>query len=79
MNRNNLNKARILWQDAISYKTGDKIPQSVSVFETTGLLIEENDDYVIVEKPITTDTKTGKGYPDKQPNFFLIPKVAIIE
>jgi len=79
MNKNNPKKVRVLWQDAISHRTGDKIPLSISNFETIGLLVNENDNCVLIKKPVTINTKTGKNYPDKQPNFFLIPKVLILE
>ena len=60
MNKNNTKEVKILWHDAISYKTGDKIPVSISILETTGLLIKENGDYVIIENPVTINTRTGK-------------------
>lgn len=65
---------KILWQDAISYRTGDKIPLSVSILETTGLLAKEDNDFVVVEKPVTINTRTGKSYPDKAPTFYFIPR-----
>lgn len=74
MNKNNLRKVRIVWQDAISYRTGDKIPHSISIFETIGLLAKEDGDYVVIEKPITINTRTGINYPDKQPTFYFIPR-----
>lgn len=64
---------KILWHDAISYRTGDKIPLSVSILKTTGLLVKEENAYIIIEKPITINTRTGENYPDKQPTFYLIP------
>lgn len=74
MNKNNSKMVKILWQDAISYRTGDKIPLSVSILETTGLLVKEDGDYVIIEKPVTINTRTGKNYPDKTPTFSFIPR-----
>jgi hypothetical protein len=75
MNKNNLQKVKIVWQDATSYKIGDKIPHSISIFETTGLLAKENDNYVIIEKPITINALTGKNYPEeKYPTFCFIPR-----
>lgn len=74
MNKNNIQEVKILWHDAISYKTGDKIPVSISIIETTGMLVKENDDYVIIEKPVTINTRTGQNYPDKQPAFYSIPR-----
>ena len=79
MNKNNLQKVKIVWQDAISYRIGDKIPHSISIFETTGLVVKEDNNYTIIEKPITINTLTGKNYPDKQPYFFSIPKATILE
>lgn len=75
MNKNDLQKVKIVWQDATSYRIGDKIPHSISIFETTGLLVKEDKDYVIIEKPITINTLTGKNYPENnQPTFYSIPR-----
>lgn len=74
MNKNNSKMVKILWQDAISYRTGDRIPHSISILETAGLLAKEDDNYVIIEKPVTINTQTGKNYPDKQPTFYFIPR-----
>lgn len=74
MNKNNSKMVKILWQDAISYRTGDTVPHSVSTLETTGLLAKEHGDYVVIEKPITINTRTGEHYPDKTPAFYFIPR-----
>jgi len=72
--KNNLKRVRITWHDAISYRTGDKIPLSISTFETTGLLAKEHSDYIVIAKPITINIRTDKNYPDKQPTFYFIPR-----
>ena len=74
MNKNNLKRVRVLWQDAISYRTGDKIPDSTSALETTGLLAKEDSNYVVIEKPTTINTRTSENYPDKTPTFYFIPR-----
>lgn len=74
MSKNNTKKVKILWHDAISYRVGDKIPHFISTFETTGMLAKEDDDYVVIEKPVTTNTRTGRNYPDKTPTFYFIPR-----
>lgn len=75
MNKKDSGKVKIVWHDAISYRTGNKIPDSISIFETTGLLVKEDNNYVIIEKPITINTLTGKNYPEnRQPTFYSIPR-----
>lgn len=77
MKKNNLGTVRIVWEDAISYRTGDTVPHSMSIFETTGLLVKEDGEYVVIERPVTIDTQSGKNYPDKTPTFYFIPRCLI--
>lgn len=74
-----MKKVKIIWEDAIIYNHNSKDPTSVAKMETSGFLIEENnDDWVAVKTPLTKNIETGKIHPEKQPNFYCIPKKSII-
>ncbi len=83
--KNKNKKIKIIWNDAlISYpkrkgdtpflsKKEDMVP---SKMETIGFIEMENNNYIIIKDPITTNLKTKKKHPDtdKIPTFYLIPK-----
>lgn len=74
MNKNNPKKVKILWQDAISYRAGNKVPLSVTPMETVGLLVKEDDHFLLIGVPKTVKRTNGSTYPDKQPTFYFIPR-----
>ena len=75
MNSDDAKTIMVTWHDAISYKKGDKVPATLTTFETTGILVKEDENYVIIEKPITINIHTGENHPGgEKPNFYLIPR-----
>jgi hypothetical protein len=63
----------ITWNDVRVYSPQQK-QISVSVMKTTGLLVNETEDFYFVKDPTTVRTESGKSHPEEKPTFYLIPK-----
>lgn len=75
-------KVKILWHDAIIlypkrkgdtpvFKKEDILP---SVMETTGILEQNWENYVLIAGQNTINKRTGNKHPEQNPTFYLIPK-----
>jgi len=66
-------KIKITWLDILDYgpDTKDLVP---TVMITKGILYEEREDNIIVSKSETMNTRNNKKHPEKNPNFYFIPK-----
>lgn len=68
----------VVWLDPVIYKSGWKADH-VSKMETTGILIKEETDFLIIKNPISHNIETKKPHPeDKKPTFLIIPKRLIV-
>ena len=68
------NKVTVTWVDALLYHpdTQNKIP---STMRTTGTLVSEEGEYIIIEDQSTIKISDGCEYPSgRKPKYFTIPK-----
>jgi len=77
---------KVIWRDAVVFNS-ENIPSSPSIEETTGILIAEESDYVLIRQPRTRTIGKNKmsGFVNSifsqlswwfksHPTFFYIPK-----
>jgi len=75
---NQQKKIKIKWKDTSLFSPKRK-NIAVSQMETIGYLEQENDSFIIVREPITTNETTKTQHPEKHPTFYLIPKGMITD
>jgi len=63
---------RVLWHDAILYGPKNRVVR-LTPMETIGFLEREDEHFVIIRDPKTTQCTHGTAHPEKQPTFYFIP------
>lgn len=66
-------KVKIKWND-VSVFSPRKKEIALSPMETIGLIERDEEDYLIVKNPKTTNLLTNKKHPERDPYFYFIPK-----
>ncbi|MEX2410132.1 MAG: hypothetical protein WD607_01965 [Candidatus Paceibacterota bacterium] len=74
-----MNKVKtIKWLDAVSYYNLKEMPNKLIEQKTTGEVVEENNDYIVIKDPKTKDynpnSHRGITEKEKDPTFLFIPK-----
>ena len=71
-------KVKIIWLDILKYGSDTKnlVPTTMI---TEGYLVEEDKEKIIVSKPVTINKRTNKNHPEKNPNFYFIPRGLVQE
>lgn len=64
---------RVTWHDAKIYSPKQKTI-GISLMETVGIMEKEYDDYILIRSPKTISIRTQQKHPEKEPEFYLIPK-----
>lgn len=71
-------KIKVKWVDAVLY--GPSGQDEITEMKTSGILIRDSKDFLIIKNPKTTKIKTKKKHPKKgTPSFYFIPKGMVLK
>jgi len=68
---------RIKWIDAGIYSPKRKTI-SLSQMESSGIIVREDDDYIVLAEPTTRRMSDESKHPTDNPTFYIIPRGMIV-
>lgn len=73
-----MKKVKIIWLDILKYGPDTKDLCPVMMI-TKGFIEKQDEEKIIISKPVTINMRTNKKHPEKKPTFYFIPKGLIQE